>query len=161
MKTQVLILGIGNETRTDDGLGVHAVRLLVRQYRFADDVRVVEAGTRAIDFVAALTEARLAVLVDAMDGPGPAGTIYSLAADDLATEAATRFSGHSMGAAELLQLAKSLGRLPPVRIIGMQPLDARSLGTDLTAPVRTSLSTLVETIVGELIVAGVAAQKFA
>jgi hydrogenase maturation protease len=159
VQPRVLVLGIGNVGRTDDGLGVHAVRLLVERYRFAPSVQIVEAGTRAIDFLEPLTAAELAVLVDAMEGPGPAGTIYRLAAEKLPEEAAARFSGHSMGAVELLQLARQLGRLPTVRIIAMQPLDARSLGMKLTAPVRERLSKLVETIVGELAAAGFAGQR--
>ncbi|GAB2887509.1 hypothetical protein GCM10027046_14760 [Uliginosibacterium flavum] len=55
-----------------------------------------------------LLDAPRAIVIDALLGDGPAGTIHVLRATDL-TRAALRLSSHGLGLVEAVQLASALG----------------------------------------------------
>ena len=47
----VLVLGIGNLVMSDDGVGVMVAQRLQQEYRFADNVEVMDGGTLGLDLL--------------------------------------------------------------------------------------------------------------
>ena len=74
---ETLVLGLGNELLGDEGVGVHAVRRLSRE-RLGAEVEVLEVGTRILDAGPYIAEAGRLVVVDAVRGDHPPGTVYRI-----------------------------------------------------------------------------------
>ncbi len=123
MENGTLIAGLGNVLLGDEGIGVHAVRLLTGQGLPAG-VDAVDAGTALGDLLGVLQGYRRLILVDAVRGGGRPGELYRLeirARDDLLASARP-LSLHEFGVAEALDQARALGVLPAqVVLIGMEP----------------------------------------
>jgi hydrogenase maturation protease len=150
----LLVLGLGNLLCGDDGLGVAAVRRLLRRYRVPDAVAVLDGGTLGLSLLPILEDARAAILVDAIRSDGPAGSPVSLEGEDVALAAAERLSVHQVGVADLLGAARWRGRLPsPLILLGLVP-GSLGLGVGLSPRVEAALPGLVERIVDEALSLG-------
>ena len=148
---RILVAGMGNVLRLDDGFGVEAARRLAACV-LPHNVRVVEAGISGISLVQELLDGYdTLVLLDAVDRGGDPGTIYVVEPqiDDLGTYEATARQDfladmHYATPERVLILARALGVLPPrVLIVGCQPLHCDDLGTELSAPVRFAVAEAV------------------
>ncbi len=113
---RVLIVGLGNELLGDDGVGVHAVRELLKNP--PEGVRVVEVGTRVLRAQQLLEDADIVIAIDAVRAGGRPGSIYRFGAEDV--EVQRYYSLHDMGIAGLLQAVPDDSR-PTLIILGVEP----------------------------------------
>lgn len=74
MSRKVLVVGVGNVLRQDDGVGVHLVRAL--EGRLPPHAEAVDAGTCVLDVLDGVDRSSRLILVDAVAGGRAAGTIY-------------------------------------------------------------------------------------
>jgi len=113
-RNQVLILGIGNLLLSDEGVGVHAVRLLAER-GLPSDVELLDGGTSGANLIDHIAHRRRVVVIDAASGNGPPGTVYRCESSDLmALEPA--LSLHEFGLVDILRMAELMG-CPPQRVI--------------------------------------------
>jgi hydrogenase maturation protease len=107
----VLVLGVGNPDRGDDGAG----RAVVRALRLAAPagVAIDECDGETTAVLARLEGVRRAVIVDACVAGGPAGRVhrFDVAAAPLPS-ASFSVSSHGFGLYEAIELARALGALP-------------------------------------------------
>jgi hydrogenase maturation protease len=143
----VLLLGLGNDILTDDGVGLHVVRQL--QSRLAGhpgiDVReTTEMGLALLDFI---TGYSAVVIVDSIQtGREAPGFVYELEAAAL-----TQLTGrtpHFLGVSETLALGRQLGLPMPerVKIFAIEVEDPFTLGTALGPALEAALPGIVERI---------------
>lgn len=151
---RILVAGMGNVLRLDDGFGVEAAAQLAKS-DLPDGVRVVEAGISGISLVQELlTGYDTLILLDAVDRGGDPGTIYVLepTIDDLGSYEPSARSDfladmHYATPQRVLILAKALGVLPPrVLIVGCQVTTCDDLGTELSVPVRAGIQPALATV---------------
>ena len=142
MKPRVLVAGMGNDLRGDDGFGIAVTRRYV-EAGVPEGVRVYEAGIAGIGLIQELMDGYEAlVIVDATDRGAEPGTVFLLEADvpeqeELTEESRQEFLAdtHLTVPSQALTLARALGILPPaVYILGCQPKEC-GLGMDLSEPV--------------------------
>lgn len=154
---RVLVAGIGNVLRGDDGFGIAVIAALQdRPDALPDSVRVIEVGIGGIGLIQELLDGydRL-VLVDAVERGGAPGTLYVLEPEvpDVAAltpeERRVRAADmHDMVPSRALVLAAALDVLPPfVRIVGCQPAETEELRTALSPPVAAAVPRAVEAVV--------------
>ncbi len=160
--SRLLVAGMGNVLRGDDGFGVEVARRLVDLDALPAAVKVVEVGIGGIHLVQELMDRYDAlVVIDAVDRGSVPGTVHLLAADvpDLTLwrddERGDFLADmHYTTPSKALILAKALGVLPPrVFILGCQPGEAHALGIGLTAPVERAATEAIrrlEELVGHL-----------
>jgi len=118
---RILIAGIGNVLRGDDGFGVAVVRRLAGR-ELPAGVVARDFGIRGMDLAFALQEAYDGVvLVDATPRGGVPGTLY-LIEPEIAAEGAVALDAHGMDPVQVLRLARTLGA-PPTRVllVGCEP----------------------------------------
>lgn len=133
-------MGLGNELRSDDGLGVHALRELAR--RPLPGARLVEAGAAMLQAVACADGAERILALDAVRAGGAPGTMYEF--DALDAERAPAGAGlHSLGLREALEVGGLRRRPREVRVLGVEPASL-GYGTGLSAPVRAALPSMLE-----------------
>lgn len=155
---RVLIAGVGNVLRRDDGFGVAVVEALeLDPGSLPPGARVVEVGIGGIGLVHALMDGYGSlILVDAVERGGEPGTLYVLE-PEIPAVAAMPLSERRVLAADLHQLvpqrslvtAAALDVLPAcVRIVGCQPGETEELSTELSPPVAAAVQPAVETVRG-------------
>jgi hydrogenase maturation protease len=130
----LLIVGLGNAWRGDDGAGTAVARAL------GDDPRVLVHEGEPIALLDAWAGAAEVMVVDAVSSGAPAGTVHRLdaAAAPLPATVA-RGSTHAFGLAETIELARTLDRLPPrLMVYGIEGEDFLA-GDELSAPVRAAV----------------------
>lgn len=152
---QVLVAGIGNILRGDDGFGPAVVQALEATGRLPERTRVAELGIGGIGLVLELMEGYAAlVVVDAVDRGGAPGSLYILEpevpdAQSIPVLEAWGWSAESCMTLpnRALVMARAAGALPPVvRIIGCQPGETEEFSTELSQPVQEAVPVAVETI---------------
>ncbi|SDI35660.1 hydrogenase maturation protease [Paraburkholderia phenazinium] len=108
---KVLVVGMGNPDRGDDGIGTIVVRRLAG--RLSGDVAVVERSGDVLSLIEDWAGFDALVLVDAVAPATARGRIHRL---DLATEQLRRgmsfASSHALGVAETVELARTLALAP-------------------------------------------------
>jgi hydrogenase maturation protease len=130
----VLVAGVGNPDRWDDGVGPVAVRRAA--LRLPAEVSVRECAEPA-DLVELLAGVQVAFLVDGVVSGAPPGTVHRFDASRSPLPAAVRAcSTHGLGVAEAVELARALGWLPPRTVVyGVEVASVRA-GRGLTPRVR-------------------------
>ena len=143
----ILVAGVGNVLKGDDGFGIQALAAFRRQ-KLADDVRCLETGIGGMHLVQELMRGYDAVIlfdaVDRGEAPGRLTVLEPIlpALDDLSeTERRDYFSEtHYATPIRALTLAREVGALPPiVRIIGCQAADADSFGLGMHPAVEAAI----------------------
>ena len=137
MTKRITVLGVGNLLRTDEGVGVHAVRALADRHREdMPEVDFLDGGTLGLSLLPYVEESTSLLLLDAVDFGKPPGTISEIVGDSIPRFAGIKLSEHQITLQEVLGLAQIRGHLPARMIlIGMQPADL-STGDSLS-PVAT------------------------
>ena len=147
---RIIVLGIGNLLKGDDGVGVRIIEALNRR-ALPEGVECVDGGTGGPTLVTCFEGAAALVIVDAVNLRAPPGTVRAFSLEEVEAGASRApFSLHEVGILPMLELARELNRLPPVvRIVGVQP--QRFDGGDrLSAAVEAAVPEAVTLVVSEI-----------
>lgn len=146
----VLVLGIGNLVMSDDGVGVLVAQRLQQEYRFPDNVEVVDGGTLGLDLLPKLENISNLIMIDAVETGQQAGTCVRLCGRELPIALETKVSPHQMGLKDLLAVSELMGHLPKEMVlIGVQP-GSIEMEIGLTVEVEAQLDTLISNVLTEL-----------
>ena len=152
---KVLVLGIGNLVMSDDGVGVKVVQRLQREYRFAENVEIMDGGTLGLDLLPKLEGIERLIVVDAVETGHEPGTCIRLVGEELPIALETKVSPHQMGLKDLLSVAELLGHAPrEMVLIGVQP-GSIEMDTELTAAVEAKVNELISMVLDQLDIWGV------
>lgn len=149
----VVVIGIGNPMRHDDGVGPAALDRLVREPSLDESaVELVTLDGEATRLIDAWRGRRRAIVIDAGRAGCEPGSIHRL---ELGVDTLRGWSGgpssHAAGLPEAVALAEALDALPDqLVILGVEPADL-SMGEGLSPPVEAALPTLVDRIQTEVI----------
>jgi hydrogenase maturation protease len=144
---RLLVAGIGNVFRTDDGFGCEVVRRLAAEAR-PDGVRVTDYGIRGLHLAYDLLDPWDAlVLVDALPDRGDVGSVVviGVAPDDVGP--GRQVDAHGMDPATVLASLAALGGSLPARtvVVGCQVADTGD-GMGLTPPVAAAVEQAVRAV---------------
>ena len=147
MSGDVLVIGIGNDFRRDDGVGF-AVAAEIAKRRPAG-VRVMTAIGEPASILEAWTDAQLVVAVDAAMGEGATpGRIrrWTPGNDDQPSVV----SSHAVGLPQTYALGQALGRIPQKLVVLTVDIEDISHGLTLTPAVAAAVPAAVEEVLAEL-----------
>ena len=68
---RILVLGLGNLLLQDEGIGVHVVHRLEREYRFPDGVEILDGGTSGMELMGPIANSGYLIVVDAVKSDAP------------------------------------------------------------------------------------------
>jgi len=138
-----LLIGLGNPDRGDDGVGIAVVRRVTQLA--ADGVAVVESDDPA-SLIDAWSEGDRVVVVDAMRSDRPAGSVLTLDVTEtpLPSDGWAKGGTHALGLSAAVELSRALGRLPQRLVVVGVEADGLIAGSELSAPVRASVSPAVD-----------------
>ena len=140
---QVLVLGLGNRMRRDDGLGLLALRRLRERHAWPEAVTFVEGGTGGLALLHLLEGKSHLLVLDAIQAPHPPGTLVQATIQDLEPIQERPLSVHQLTGEDLLRWAQALDLLPGHHLLlGLVPASVE-MGEGLSPPVAASLENLV------------------
>ena len=147
MTSRVVVIGVGNPSRRDDGVGWVVAAAAGRRLAEAVEIRLCDGDpARLLD---AWTDVALAVVVDAMRSGARPGAIRVVAADgvgELPPSPATTGS-HSLGVGQAVAIGRAIGRLPgQLVVIGLEAQD-HGFGDELSASVAAAVDGAVNLVV--------------
>ncbi|WP_433613146.1 hydrogenase maturation protease [Prescottella agglutinans] len=147
MSARLVVIGLGNEYRRDDGLGPAVVRALRGRLPGGAEVAAV-ADT--VDLLTAWDRARLAVVVDlVLRTPPDPGRLHRLTVDGPDTVGTP--GGHGTDVAAALALARILGTAPGrVVLYTVEGVDVRA-GVGLSPAVRRAVPAAAAAVASELV----------
>jgi hydrogenase maturation protease len=144
---EVVVIGLGNRYRGDDGVGVAAVAELNRLA--LPGVRVVTDIVEPMGLLEAWSGARLAMLIDAAVGTPPTpGRVRRCGLSDVAT--ADGLSSHSVDIGRTHALGEALGRVPDELVLFTIEVADTGHGTGLTPLVARAVPEVVSMAVAEI-----------
>jgi len=113
---QTMIIGIGNEFRGDDAVGICVARRLATLR--LPKIHIIEQPGEGTDLIEALKTAEYVYMVDAVSSQGLVGSIYRFEAQKQALPAQFfGVSSHAFGVAEAIEIARNLGQLPQKLVV--------------------------------------------
>ncbi len=139
-----LILGIGNLLMTDDGIGIHVVNHL-NQMHLPEGVEAVDGATFTLDLLPFFQEAEKILIVDAVKGDKPPGSIYYLSPRELINEKNRILSLHQIGFLDVIETAKELGHCAEIRILGVEPHEI-SWGMELSEVLQERFEHIISSV---------------
>lgn len=112
-----LVIGLGNDYRGDDGVGLYVARKL--QDLNLPQTLILESTGDAADLLDLWKPGTPAILVDAVFSWSEPGTIFRFEAhsEPLPPKFLASSSSHAWGLAEAIELARALKQLPPRLIV--------------------------------------------
>jgi hydrogenase maturation protease len=141
--SRVLVAGVGNVLRRDDGFGPAVVAALGELPAGVDVVETGIGGVALLQEIMAGCDAL--VLVDAVDRGEPPGTVVVLEPE--VGEAVHVPDVHLANPDRVLAMARAMGALPErVLVVGCQPADADELGEGLSEPVARAVPVAVRRV---------------
>lgn len=148
-KCRGLIAGIGNSFRGDDAAGPISVRQL--RGRVPAGVSLIEEIGEPLALIEAWKDAAIVILIDAVSSGAAPGTIHRF--EEIASRSIKpvfRSSTHAFGVPEVIDLARVLGRLPPMLLLYGIEGKTFEAGEELSAEVRLSIDDLVKRVEEDL-----------
>lgn len=143
----VVVLGVGNLLRQDEGVGVHAVRALAQ---FGCNAQLVDGGTAVFEALSPWQQIGKLVVLDALRAGRRPGVIVRVSLRDVADREAPALSLHEQGLLDALALLQQGGlRVGEVVVYGVEPAET-GWGTELSEPVAESLPRLAVLVQEEL-----------
>lgn len=144
------VIGCGNSTRSDDGVGVYVAQTLrtALQRNPRPDVRVFDAGTGGMDVMFQARGARRLIIIDAAISGSPAGAIFRVPGEELASEPDAGYSLHDFRWQHALTAGRKIFAADFPSDVTVYLIEAASLafGLHLSAPVLASAKRVVEEV---------------
>jgi hydrogenase maturation protease len=138
---KVVVIGVGNLLRRDEGVGVHAVRALASG-PCAECASLVDGGTEVFEALSDWRDIDKLVVIDALRGGREPGSIVRVSLRELADRDAPALSVHEHGLLDQLGLLQRAGlRVGEIVIYGIEPGET-GWGTELSEAVEDCLPLL-------------------
>ena len=149
LSSETVVIGVGNTILSDEGVGVHAARLLQSDPRVPAGVKILDGGTLGLELVPYASDASRVLLLDAMNSGQAPGTLARMTGRDLLGTTGG-WSAHQLGVADLIAALFLVSTRPQdIVVLGVQPADTH-WGTSLSPAVEKALPALVDAALAQL-----------
>jgi len=148
-RPQVLVVGIGNPDRGDDGLSAAVIARLRGQA--PDGVRLLDRSADPLALIDDWDGCGAVILVDAAMATNEPGRVHRI---DLAVDSLplgwSQPSSHAFGLAETVELARNLGRLPGNLVLYLVESQSFETGAPLSPAAADAVNQVAEGILADL-----------
>ena len=142
---KVLVIGIGNILRSDDGLGPTVIKQL-KQESWSSDILLVDCGTCPLAHLEQLSISRYLIIIDAIKNEQPAGTVHQFYLEEIKKNDTLNTTTHSYSMTQVIALAREINNLPQEIIYyGIEPATL-DWGTEFSHSVREAIPQLIRKV---------------
>ena len=148
---KILVLGIGNLLRSDDGVGLHVIEAL-REENLGDSIDLME-GLTGLDLLDAMKGYDKIIVIDAIQTGNRPGKIHTLSPSDLKKKQTVHsFSTHlNLDFLTMLELGEKIfpgEKVKEIVILGIEAGDVMTISDKCTQAVAEAIPAVVEKIKG-------------
>jgi hydrogenase maturation protease len=138
-----VVLGLGNLLSRDEGVGIHAIRVLSNSMPPDNGFVCVDGGVLGMGLLPLIEACSHLLVLDAIDAGQSPGTVIELEKDQIPLFSTAKLSEHQVGFQEVLGLAHFRNHFPcHMHLVGVQPHDLSS-GLELSPSVSRALPQVV------------------
>lgn len=149
LSSDTVVIGVGNTILSDEGVGVHAARLLQRDSRVPAGITILDGGTLGLELIPYASDASRVLLLDAMNSGNVPGTLARMTGRDVLGTTGG-WSAHQLGVADLICALALISNKPQeIVVLGVQPANT-DWGTSLSAEVEAALVPMVDAALRQL-----------
>lgn len=147
---KIVIVGIGNEFRSDDGAGSAVAKHLAGMK--LPNVRVVDQVGDGTDLINAWRDTDAAFVIDCMRSGNRPGTIrrFDVRREKIPEEILPGLSTHAFNIGATVRLSQSIGQLPRQLIVYGIEGSEYSVNDRLTRPVQAAVADVAGRIIAEI-----------
>ena len=146
---KILVLGVGNELLSDEGIGVHTVKELSKR-ELPPEIEIMEGGTDGFGLIHIITDTDRLIVIDSVKGGSEPGTLYKFDIKDAPkTPDLFKTSVHQIGILEVINLSSLIGKTPETTVIGVEPKTI-STSMELTKEVKAKIPRVIELVLKEV-----------
>lgn len=146
----ILVMGVGSVLMKDEGMGVLAIEELKRRFLFPQNVELLDGGTSGIELLSYISGKDYLIIIDAIKGGSPPGTVLKVDGANVPARFRTRISPHQIGLSDLLAAAALTDEMPKELVLfGIEP-KVIEMGLGLSEEVQKAMPKLFESVVGDL-----------
>lgn len=148
-RVAVRVVGLGNILLGDEGVGVHAARLLRERLNGPrTGLDILDGETGGLLLLDAFETAERIVVIDATADGQPPGTVTKLR-PKYATDYPRTLSAHDVGLRDLMSSLQILGHWPDITLFAVSIHWPQPLRLDLTPDVQACLPALLDAVEAE------------
>lgn len=146
----VTILGVGNTLLQDEGFGVRVIEEMTRRFSFPAHVQVLDGGTLGMELLRFLKGSEKLIIVDAIAGDEPPGTIYQFNNDQVKAYFKEKVSAHELGIQDVLAVMEVLDEpISEMAVLGVQPASLE-VSLELTPVVSSRIEDVIARVIAQL-----------
>lgn len=153
------IVGVGTIIFQDEGIGVYAARYLEENYKFLDDVTLVDGGVLGFQLMTYYQDYDRVLILDTITMKDDVGSIYNLPADELLGLGSYKQTAHEVEIIEMLEICSLLEKMAEVNIIGIIPKDISSVNVGLSDEMKNRFDAFIGETLAELKRSGIRFEK--
>lgn len=148
---KILALGIGNVLYSDEGIGVHFVKYLEKNYKFTsktNEITFMDGGTLAHFLMHIIDEYDYVFLVDCIDADNSkVGDVYFFDYQDMPKMINWSGSAHEVEMLQTLQMMELTNNLPITKILGVIPKRIEPLTFELSDEIKKAVNVMEQTAI--------------
>jgi hydrogenase maturation protease len=149
-----LVLGMGNLLLEDEGLGVHALSILLQRFELSEAVECLDGGTSGMALTDDIGGREHLLVLDAVQTGDPPGTLVSLRGGEVPVYFGVKVTPHQLGLSDVLAHLELTGERPgSVTVLGLVPA-SMEMSLQPSATIAAELDGLVNAAVEELTALG-------
>jgi hydrogenase maturation protease len=145
-----MIMGVGNLLLSDEGFGIHTIKLLEERYEFPQNVSIVDGGVLGLNLLGVISGADHLIVIDAIKNGDAPGATYRIDGKAIPERVRAKNSLHQVDLLETLTLCQALDRTPETVILGVEPEDIESLSINLTPTTKAKVDNIIVMALAEL-----------
>ena len=146
LQPQILVVGVGNPYRHDDGIGIEIIKILKTENN--PNLVILDGGTDGLSLFDQLFLYERAIIIDAVFMGEISGTVKLFSPKEARSQInSDALSTHGFGLAELLKLVEEFAIKTEIKIIGVQP-ENTDFGEGLSDVVKNKIPHILSLIKG-------------
>jgi len=146
-KTKDIVIGLGNDFRRDDGVGLYVTRQL--KQLLPQEIEIIAGLADGTDLIELWDGRSLCIVIDAVKSGSKPGMIHEFDGlkQNIPEDLFSMYSSHAFSIAKTIQLARTLKKLPAKLVVyGIEGKDF-SAGQGLTPAVASAADNIIRKIV--------------
>jgi hydrogenase maturation protease len=130
----------------DEGVGIHVVKELEKNYRFPQNVDILDGATGGYFLLNDVAEYKHVIMIDAATDNLPAGSVR-LIRPRFSSDYPAMMSAHEFGLKQMIDAMLFLEKMPDMYLIVVSVKDFQQLGLELSEEVRESIPKVIAQII--------------
>lgn len=140
-KNKTLILGLGNILLQDEGIGVHALREMVKM-SWPDHIDLLDGGTGGFVLLSLFQDYQTMIIIDAALTNDPPGTIKTIQ-PKFAKDFPKSLSTHELGLKDMIESSILLEKVPSLHLITCTINPEQEMSVDLTPKIKKCIPGII------------------